>query len=208
MKTTLNVILLSAVLLTSCQSLKKEEPIVLQPGAPQVGQWEAKAMIKSMETGEASVVTLDVIGQKPTPMRVEVTTSLGIALASILMKAEEVEYIIPKQKKYYHGPLSETSLLPVLKIKVDPRILSAAFFEEAYPQWSCQADHGLLSMCQIADGVQLKWDREDPASKRVSISSPNFDIQVQIKKYTAKAEFPKNALELKVPESYKKYKLK
>ncbi len=208
MNITAKILIMMSVLITSCQSLKKEAPVILTPGTPQIGQWEAKAMIKSLETGEASVVSLDVIGQKPNPMRMEVTTSLGIALASIVMKSDEVEYLVPKQKKYYHGPVSESALMPVLKIKVDPKVISAAFFEDSYPNWDCKADNGILSVCQTPEGVQLKWDREDPGSKRISISSSKFDVQVQIKKYTSKTEFPVSALELKVPDSYKQYKLK
>ncbi len=194
--------------LTACQTFKKAEEPTVSPSSVKAGQWEAKAMIKSLETGEASVVSLDVLGQKPNPMRVEVTTSMGISLASILVKENEIEYLLPKQKKYYHGPLSESSLSPVLKIKIDPRILTAAFFEESFNGWDCRADNGVMVACSTPEGVQVKWNREDPASKRVSITSPTFDVQVQIKKFVEKTELPPAALVLKVPTSYKTYKLK
>jgi outer membrane biogenesis lipoprotein LolB len=201
------IILSWTILFASCQSLKKEEAApVIQP-AVAVGQWEAKAMIKSLETGEASVVSLDVVAQKPSPMRVEVTTSLGLALASVIVKDSEIEYVVPKQKKYYKGPMSNNALEPILKIKVDPRLFVAAFFEEPYPAWTCKAENGHLVACSTPDGVEMKWNREDPKSTRISLSSPIFDVQVQIKKFTAKSELPKSALLLKIPESFKKIQL-
>lgn len=202
------LLLMSFYLLTACQTFRKAEPLEAVTSATIVGQWEAKAMIKSRETGDASIVSLDVLAQKPNPMRVEVTTSLGVALASILIKESEVEYIVPKQKRYYSGPLSETALLPVLKIKVDPKILTAALFETSYPDWQCKATEGIIEDCSTPDGVQLKWEREAQNKKRVSITSPLYDVQIQVKKYESKPVFPQNALVLKVPDSYKKYKLK
>lgn len=188
--------------------MRKEKPAEILSGTAKYGQWEAKAMIKNRETGEASIVSLDVLAQKPNPIRVEVTTSLGMALASVVIKESEIEYLIPKQKKYYQGPISELSLVPVLNIKVDPRLLGAAFFETAYPDWECQADGGLLESCSAPGGVQLKWERESSNDRRVSISGPAFEVQIQTKKFIEKETLSANAFALKVPGSYKKYRLK
>lgn len=195
-------------LVVSCQSLKKEVPNVKDSRLPLVGQWEAKTMIKSMETGEASIVNLDLLGQSPDLMRLEVTTSLGIALASVVLKTESIEYFLPRQKKYYHGVISDTALFPILKIKVDPKLLLAAFFEKSYPNWACKADNGMIESCTTSEGVLLKWDREDKLVQRIIITSPAFEVQIQIKKYTEKSAFPEKALLLKVPDSYKRFELK
>jgi hypothetical protein len=165
-------------------------------------------MIKSLETGEASIVTLDVVAQKPNPMRVEVTSTLGMALASILIRENDIEYIVPKQKRYFSGPISETALQPVLKIKVDPKLLSAALFEQNYPNWECQATDGILQSCSTPEGAKVAWEREAQGTKRVTILAPQFEVQIQVKKYSTRATMPDSALVLKVPESYKRYKLK
>lgn len=165
-------------------------------------------MIKSHETGDASIVTLDVLAQQPQPMRVEVTTSLGISLASIVVKENEIEYVLPKQKRYYQGPVSDAALFPVLKIKVDPKVLAAALFEASYPDWQCMAEAGVIANCSTPDGLQIKWEREGQLMKTVFINSPAFDVQIQVKSFTAKPEFPSSALALKIPDTYKKYKLK
>ena len=135
------------------------------------GQWEAKAMIKSLESGEANVVGLDVIGLKPNTVRMEVSSSLGIALASIVIRNQDVEYVLPKQKKYYHGAISEQSLYPALNVKINPEVLSAVFFEESYPQWNCQADNGLIVACTTPEGVKIQWERDGKVTKRITLSS-------------------------------------
>ena len=202
-------LLVTMVFLISCQSLKKgEAPKKWDIQSLSGGQWEAKAMIKNNESGEASVVTLDIIAKKPQNMRMEVTTSLGIALASVAMKDSEIEYVLPKQKKYFHGPVSEKSIQPALKVKVDPRILSAVFFETPYPSWECQADHGMMSECKTPEGVMLKWERDDSGtSKRISILGRNFEVQVQIKKFVDKQDFNEDLWSIKAPPEFKQYKL-
>lgn len=137
----------------------------------------------------------------------EVTTSLGIALASVAMRDSEIEYVLPKQKKYYHGPVSEKSIQPALKVKVDPRILSAVFFETPYPSWECQADHGMMSECKTPEGVLLKWERDDSGmSKRISILGRNFEVQVQIKKFVDKQDFNEDLWSIQAPPEFKQYK--
>ena len=206
-KQTILILWMSSVLFSGCQFFQKTKTEDV-PAPSVIGQWEAKAMIKSHQTGDASIVSLDVMAQQPQPMRVDVTTSLGISLASIVIKDDQIEYVLPKQKKYYQGPVSEGSLQPILKIKVDPKILAAAFFETSYPQWNCAAEGGALMNCATPDGVQIKWIREPQSPKTVFVTSPDFDVQIQVKSFAAKNEIPASALVLKIPENFKKYKLK
>lgn len=194
-------------LIVSCQTAQKGASKKSDIQALTGGQWEAKAMIKNYDSGDASVVTLDVLAKKPQHMRMEVTTSLGIALASVAMRENDIEYILPKQKKFYHGQVSEKSIYSALKVKMDPRILSAAFFETSYPKWECQADNGLISSCITPEGVELKWMRENGVSKRVSIIGRNFEVQVQIKKFAEKSEFSDEVWTIKAPANFKQFKL-
>lgn len=196
-----------ANLIISCQTAQKGASKSSDMQALTGGQWEAKAMIKNYDSGEASVVTLDVLAQKPQNMRMEVTTSLGIALASVAMKENNIEYILPKQKKFYKGTVSEKSMYSALKVKVDPRILSAAFFETSYPKWECQADNGVISSCMTPEGVELKWMREEGVSKRVSIVGRNFEVQVQIKKFAEKSDFAEDVWTIQPPANFKQFKL-
>lgn len=201
-------LLVVLVLFVGCQSTRKKIEGELTKGSASVGQWSAKAMIKSHESGDASIVSLDVLAQQPQPMRVDVTTSMGMALASIVIKEDEIIYIVPKQKKYYQGPVNEEALFPVLKIKVDPKFLSAALFETSYPDWKCSAESGAITDCSTPEGVQLKWERESGVTKTVFINGAKYDVQIQVKSRNIKSQFPDGALSLKIPETYKKYKLK
>lgn len=203
------LILLMVFQLTFCVSASKNGKINSGERSGSVAsQWEAKAMIKSLETGEANVVSLDVLGLKPNIIRMEVTSSLGIALASILIKEKEVEYILPKQKKYYHGIKSDSALFPALNIRVNPEMLSAVFFEESYPKWKCQADNGMIVACTTPEGVEVRWEREGNITRRISLSGPKFEVQVQMKNYELKSNWTDKTWALQVPEDFKKYKLK
>lgn len=193
--------------MAGCQTLHKSAGDKISKSSP-VGQWSAKAMIKSHETGDASIVTIDILAQQPQPMRLDVTTTIGVALASIVIKDDQIEYIVPKQKKYYRGPVDPAALFPVLKIKVDPKLFSAALFEASFPDWNCAGEGGVINNCQTPEGVQIRWEREANVTKTVFINSSSYDVQIQVKSRNAKSQFPDGALALKIPESYKKYKLK
>lgn len=199
---------ISMSVLISCQSFyKSEPPVEIDIQKVVGGQWEAKAMIKNRVSGEAHVVNLDVLAKKPQNMRMEVTTSLGAALASIAMKENNIECLLPKQKKFFYGPVSEKSIYAALKIKVDPRILSAAFFETSYPEWDCQADDGFISFCKTPEGVELEWEREEEQSKRIVILGQDFEVQIQIKKFIERSDFPETVWKVKVPSGFKQIKL-
>ncbi len=198
------------VLFWGCASKSKIETEGVPGGVTDTvaGQWEAKAMIKSLESGEANVVGLDVIGLKPNTIRMEVSSSLGIALASIIIRNQDVEYVLPKQKKYYHGSISEQSLYPALNVKISPELLSAVFFEESYPKWNCQADNGLIVSCTTPEGVKIQWERDGKSTKRISLSSSKFEVQVQMKNYKLKSNWAENTWAIQVPEGFKRYRLK
>lgn len=208
-KTQIIATTLICLLATACQTFKNKSSNSLNnTNQASLNQWDAKAMIKNLETGEASVVSLDVLGIKPQNLRMEVTSTLGIALASIVIKGQNVEYILPKQKRYYHGSSSDLALYPALKIKVNPSILSTLFFEEPYPQWDCQADNGLLVACETPEGLKIKWERENDLAKRILVNGPLYEVQVQIKNHKIRNEVPEKAWVINIPTEFKKYRLK
>lgn len=186
-----------------CQSLKKEEVPLAAGSSPQQAQWETKTMISDKVSGKSHILNLDVLARKNEIMRLEVSTTLGLSLASILIEKGNIKYILPRQKRYFSGPLNSEALKPVLNVALDPRLLNAAFFEESYPDWSCQADHGLIVKCQLPEGVSVAWDRQNSGAKKVIIMAPQFELQMQTTKFQEKKELPKSIGTLSIPSSFK-----
>jgi hypothetical protein len=199
-------------LIIACASTpnKMEETVPLGSISPEKYlQWEAKALIKNTKTGEANILTLDIVGRKPYPVRTEVTTSLGIHLASILIQEKDIQFLLPKSKKYYSGEISPKSLKPILNVGLDPRLIIAALFDESFPDWKCEAQEGKTINCETPTSDKIEWFyKKDEPGKRVEIKGENYESQFQFKSQKEASSIKENTFVLKIPEDYKTYQLK
>jgi hypothetical protein len=172
-------------------------------------QWEVKALIKNITTGEANILNLDIVGQKPYPVRAEVTSSMGIHLASILILEKEIRFLLPKSKKFYSGSVSPKSLGPILNVELDPRLIVASLFNESYPDWKCEAQEGEITNCETPNHDRIEWFyNKENLSKRVEIKGENYESQLQFKAQKEVINIKENVFVMKAPENYKSYLLK
>jgi hypothetical protein len=202
---------LSLVIFVACSSVQKTEkiePSVLS-GAEEYLQWEAKALVKNNKTGEANILSLDIIGKKPFPVRAEVSTSMGIHVASVLILEDEIQFLLPKSKKYYSGTMSPKSLKPILNVSLDPRLIVASLFDEAtFPDWNCRAEEGKVIDCETPNHDKIEWfSKKEESGKRVDIKGENYEAQFQIKSQKIASSIKENTFILKIPDNFKSYKL-
>jgi hypothetical protein len=205
------VILIVSSIFACTSGPKKSEP---GPNDSRVSeeifyQWENKAMIKNTKTGEANVINLDIIAKKPFPMRAEVTSSMGFHLASIVIQEGEIQFLLPKSKKYFSGGLSSKSLRPILNLNLDPRLSIGALFMEPFPDWKCEAESGQLKTCKTSDGDQIVWmPKAGDSGYRVEINGENYESQFQIKPPKVDPIIKDSTFVLKIPDGFKSYTLK
>jgi hypothetical protein len=175
------------------------------------GQWEAKAQIKNLENGKTNTVSLDVVSQKDEALRMEVTGTMGVSVASFLLKGSDVAYEIHAQKRHISGPASEKALQPLLNISVDPRWLYSVFFDEPVTakDWTCEmGPDQLVGSCERSvEPVKIQWLDRQGERKRVIISNAKFELQVLVKNFETKVQSPERAFRLESNRNYKRYKL-
>ncbi len=169
------------------------------------GQWEAKAQVRNLQKGTSHNIDLEVMSFRNQALRIEVSGTLGVHLASFLMKGSEVKYAVHPQKKFYSGMVTESSLRPLLKADVDPRWLYSIFFDEPLRGWQCQGNP--VEKCQRSDGMKIVWSERQGEQKRVLIANNQFELQILVKNYLTKVQSPERAFNLETPESYRRYKL-
>lgn len=169
------------------------------------GQWEAKAQIKDLKNSSANTVSLEVMAIKDRALRLEVSGTMGIQVASLLMRDSSINCLIHTQKKAYIGEASERSLRHILKMDIDPRWLYSMFFDEAIEGWHCRGEP--IEKCTRDDGMTIAWTERDGEKKRMTVNSEQFQLQILVKNYMTKVQSPEKAFKLAVPDSYKKYKL-
>lgn len=176
------------------------------------GTWEAKALIKDLKGKKQNTVSLEVVAEKSNALRMEVSGTMGVSVASFLMTGETVQYAIHTQKRAFSGKNSEKALSPLFQISLNPKYLENIFFDESISEknWSCTQDNqGLVARCErLSDRLQIEWKERNGENKRVLIQSPEFEVQVLVKSFTTKVEDPGVLESLTIPESYRRYKLR
>ena len=193
-------------LIVACASA----PVAYNQGKNQ-GTWQARAQIKDLKTNKSDVLSMEVLSEKDKNMRLELTGTLGVRVASLLIKDEKISYAIHTQKRYFSGNVSDKSLLPLFKIALDPRWLYSVFFDEPVQgsNWKCTNDgQDLIERCEQAKtGFVVFWSDRKGENKRVLIKGADFEINVLVNAFETKVQSPDKAFNLEAPASYKRYKL-
>jgi hypothetical protein len=212
------ILCLTLVIFSACVSKKiAEPPVSIKPSAKNLSLWEAKAQIKDIKNNKSHQVGLDFIAHWPDAMRVDVSGPMGVALASLMVKKNEIQYALFRQKAFYEGRASDTALRSIFRLDLDARHLLNICFDKPILQknWKCENDaSGLVATCLRHDGLQIRWTDRDGLKKRVTIANPEFEVQVVFKSYSTKVlndnveeNIEKNPFRINPPEDFKRYKI-
>lgn len=204
----LMALLLLALIFVGCASTELRESKDLDRP---LGQWEAKAQIKDLKTGKAQQVSLDIISSWPDSLRMEVSGTLGVSIATLVLKDSRVSYSLNQQKKYFAGEASEKSLRPMFAIDVHPAWLMNICFDKPIVGngWKCEMDpSGNPVKCERPEGnTVLSWSDRDGEKKRVTVKGQEYEVQVLFKSHSTKVQWKKGLLELNPPDGFRRYKL-
>ena len=175
------------------------------------GQWEAKLQITDRKLNKTYNLGLDVVAERPDLLRAEVSATLGIAVASVLLKGKQISYDVHRSKRFYSGLSSDRALEPVLQVSFDPAFLFNLFFDEPIhdANWSCSVtpDRVVESCVREPDKLFVQWLERNGENKRIVVKAKDFDIQVLIKDYQTKVQNRERAFVLDPPSTYSSFKL-
>lgn len=173
----------------------------------QEGQWRAKVLIRDKARNKSHIVYVDVMAVRPEKLRMEVTSPIGIHLASFAMNNGKVEYLLTRRKEFYRGRTSSENLQEVLQMPIDPRLLTKILFDEdlSGQGWQCKRDKkGFLSACED-DGQDLKltWSNRERSRRTITFFTPKARVQMLLKGFKAKVEAKGNLFRLQAPKNFK-----
>ncbi len=179
------------------------------------GLWEAKAQARDLVSNKITAISLDITAATPAFLRLDVTGTLGINLATLVMKNSDVKYALYRQKKFYQGSLSDRALLPLFKMNLNPKLIMNICMDLPIDDegWSCKiGNNNLVDSCERAtDGLKILWSERNGEKKRVVVGDKNFELQIAFKSYTpmdqTKVESNKSPFQLEPPKDFTKYKI-
>lgn len=181
------------------KSVSDGEPLIIQ----------TKAMIKDQSESNSVKIEIALLPRKA--IRLEITGTLGISVATVLMTPSEISYAIHTTKQFATGPFNEKILFPIFKINLDPRILWRLIHNMpmTYLNLKCTtvADGKPLS-CIAPDGTTYKWTYEDLHHKRIDIVSNRFEMIWLFRDQLLLDTSQNETFVLKKPDSYQQIIIK
>lgn len=199
-------------LLVSCGTKPIKSPVV--PGAAlQKAKWETKAVIRDLKANKSHSVDIDILGDYPGKLRMEVSALMGTQVASLALNDDEIRYAIYPQKKFFEGKANEGSFMLLMNVPLHPRNFMSIAYDTPMrgTGWTCsKGTDGFISECnQAAKGVKVVWsDRTVEGQKKVLISGPTFEMRWLFKPPQTEVQFKDETFSLQAPSEFKTIQLK
>lgn len=198
-------------LLISCATTPKAPPAA--PGSLQKAQWDTKAVIRDLKANKSHSVDIEIAGDYPGKLRMDVKAFMGTSVASLALNNEDIRYAIYPQKKFFEGKANEGSFMPLMNVPLHPRNFMSIAYDLPMrgTGWECKKDaSGLPSECeQASKGVKVQWtDRTPEGQKKVLISGPTFEMRWLFKPPQTEVQFKDETFALEAPSEFKTIQLK
>lgn len=176
------------------------------------GQWRGKALIKDLKDKKSYIVVLNMNAQRDSRVRMDVLSTLGTGVASLVADQKEVRYVLFPEKKFFIGQNKSDAMKPILMIPFDPRWLHNILFETPFldKSWSCTMDAGgLLKDCaDTVTGLKVSWSNRSGEKRTVLLEHPLASVQINIATFKPKVEERKALFQLDPPSGYRKYRVR
>lgn len=173
------------------------------------GQWGSKVLVKDKVKSKSFIVNVDIQAVRDQKLRMDVTAAMGTPVASLVLDADEVKYILFRQRRYYEGVASNKALKPILSVPLDPRLFYNLLFDQpiADKSWSCTKDEkGFLAVCESpAEGLKVTWKDRKGRRKAIYIEHDKASLQMNLSSFSPRAD---EVFSLQAPKSFKKYRLR
>lgn len=176
-----------------------------------MSQWEVKALVKDFEHKKNESVAIDIIGYEPDHVKAHIRAPIGMSLASFAMNGKKITYTIDKQKKYVISSIKPDSLVPLIQVPLDPRLLMMVIFEneKLVSGFKCNKKDDVLDSCVSEDKeIKLKWSDRNGFKRRVTIQHEDFEIQLLFKDYKTLVQQDGSFWEIPHPKGFDTIEIK
>ena len=182
------------------------------PDIPATGEpllIQSKAIIK--DQNEANSVKIEIALLPKKAIRLEITATLGVSVATVLMTPSEITYALHTTKQFATGPFNEKTLYPIFRKNIDPRILWRMINDQPMSNLNLKCTINSNSKpvkCTTVDGTTFKWTYDEPPFKRIDIISNRFEMNWLFRDQSLLEASQNETFVLKKPESYQEIIIK
>lgn len=197
--------LAAALFLTACQS----SPTRYDNKAK--GVWNSKVLVKDKLNSRSYLLLLKMQADDQQNMRLDISTTLGQPVAALVLKGNNVRYILMESKRVYSGPSNVESLKPILSAPIDPRWLLNIFYERPFADksWQCVMEKDFVRECRhLPTTTLIKWSDRIGARRMIQLEHKRADLQIQVMSFSEKIDDRADIFEIKTPEGFREIKLK
>lgn len=179
------------------------------------GSWSSKVLVKDKQNSRSYLLHLKLQADSDQNLRMDISTTLGQPVAALVLKGNNVRYILMESKRVYSGPSNTDSLKPILSAPIDPRWLINIFYERPFEDksWQCMTEKDFVKECRnLPTGTVIKWSDRVGARRMIQVEHKRADLQIQVMSFSEKLDSPSSGaadiFEIKTPEGFREIKLK
>jgi hypothetical protein len=172
-------------------------------------QWHGSFAIKDKQNNKSNNLVMDALSREPNQLRLEITTQLGIPIASIVMNNNRLQALLPQQKRFIDAPATAQAMGKIARVPIEPAVLMDLLFDTGLNErkgWSC--DNNSEQRCvHAASSASVVWRKREGSPRQFLLDSPRAEGNFSIREVTTKVEFNESTFNLNPPASYKFEKL-
>lgn len=197
----LSFAILSSIVLTGCQTAPTKFETL------SAGKWDGRILLRDLrQSGKSQVVNATLVAQRPSSLRVELVTSLGQHLATIVKNSSKLQVLVVSEKSVFEGPSTPAGFERATGVALDPQLLVDVLFDQKSDGFSCETDKkGYLSKCESeASKISVEWLDREASRKKVALQSPQFTVQMQLQGFSKDVQATPQTFELVVPPGFQR----
>jgi hypothetical protein len=197
-------LLFIGLVLSACQS-QPVRPLTSEEGRV----FETKAQIRTPQETNTVKIQVALLPQKA--IRLEVSATLGLSVASVLVTPAQIRIALHTQNTFIVGPFHEKTLYPLFKQNISPRLIWKIVHDQnpATAQLKCTLNElQKPTLCVAQDGTQINWSYEGGSRRRIDIKNNRFEMNWIFKDQLQLPEYQSETFVLKKPDSYKEIIIK
>ncbi len=163
-------------------------------------------MFKDKIKNKSQVIYANVLASKPSWIRLDLNTSLGMVVGSIVADDTKFMAVNMLQKKFINGPSEPSAIAKAVIVPISPSLVIQALFEIEPPgtDWSCTKDKkDLLKECLNGRTKALiTWSSRQGSRRIIGFSDKNFDVQLDLMNYQPNVQIQEAQMKLESPKGF------